>query len=154
MKIYSIKTKQNLPIDIKTAWNFFSSPINLQTITPSYLSFKMADNELPEKMYSGTIISYTIKPVLGIKMSWVTEIKHIKENEYFIDEQLFGPYKFWHHKHFFKEIPGGVEMEDLVHYSIGWSIFGSAVHSLFIKKKLKKIFEFRRKKLIELYGTL
>ncbi|MGE5437627.1 MAG: SRPBCC family protein [Syntrophothermus sp.] len=154
MKIFTIKTNQKLPIDIKSAWEFFSSPKNLQTITPEYLSFKMVDDELPDKMYSGTIIVYKIRPLFGIPITWVTEIKHIHEYKFFIDEQVFGPYKMWHHKHFFKEIEGGTEIEDLVHYTMGWSIFGSIAHKLIIRKQLNGIFEFRRKKLIELFGEL
>ncbi len=152
MKIYTLSSIQSLPINIKTAWDFFSSPKNLAAITPDYLSFKITGVTLPGIMYSGTIISYTLKPVLGIPITWVTEIRHLKENEFFVDEQRFGPYKLWHHKHFFRAIPGGVEMQDLVHYVIPWGIAGRIAHALFIRKQLERIFKYRTAKLIALFG--
>lgn len=106
------------------------------------------------KMFSGQIINYTITPLLGIKLQWVTEITHISENEYFVDEQRFGPYAFWHHKHFFKEIQGGIVMEDLLHYKMPFGFLGRIAHSLLVKPKLKAIFDYREKKLTELFGSL
>lgn len=152
MKIYTLHAKQKLPISLQEAWNFLSNPKNLKTITPEYMGFDILSGA-DRPMYSGQIIQYIVTPVLGIKTKWVTEITHIKNNEYFVDEQRFGPYALWHHKHFIKEIPGGVEMEDIVDYKLPMGILGQWVHPFLVKPKLDEIFEYRRKKLIELFGT-
>ena len=105
-------------------------------------------------MYAGQIIQYIVTPVLGIKAKWVSEITQMVDKKYFIDEQRFGPYAFWHHKHFIKEIEGGVEMEDIIDYKVPLGILGQMVHPFLVKPKLDEIFEYRRKKLIELFGEL
>ena len=109
-------------------------------------------NEEDTEMYAGQIIQYIVTPVFGIPTKWVTEITQVKDKKYFVDEQRFGPYSLWHHKHFIKEIPGGVEMEDIVDYKIPMGIIGQLVHPILVAPKLKEIFDFRRKKLIELFG--
>jgi len=103
-------------------------------------------------MYAGQIIEYIVTPILGIKTRWVTEITHIEDKKYFVDEQRFGPYAFWHHKHFIKEIDGGVEMEDLLHYKLPFGILGQFVHPFLVQPKLDEIFEYRNMKLVELSG--
>ena len=105
-------------------------------------------------IFPGQIIQYTVKPLLGIKINWVTEITHVIEKHYFVDEQRYGPYALWHHKHFIKEIPGGVEMEDIIDYKIPMGLLGQLIHPYLVKPKLDAIFEYRRQKLIELFGTL
>jgi ligand-binding SRPBCC domain-containing protein len=152
-KVYTLKTKQCLPMSIQEAWNFFSSPINLKVITPKHMGFiiKGDMNDL-KRMHAGQIINYTVKPLAGIPMTWTTEITHVVEHEYFVDEQRFGPYALWHHKHFFKEIDGGVEMEDIVHYKIPFGFLGDIANTLFVKRKLKEIFDYRFEKLHELFG--
>ena len=104
-------------------------------------------------MYQGQIIQYIVTPVLGIKTKWVTEITHMVKNEYFVDEQRFGPYALWHHKHFIKEIDGGVEMEDIIDYKIPFGILGQLVHPILVKPKLEEIFNHRKKKLNEIFGV-
>ncbi|PHX62198.1 MAG: cell division inhibitor [Flavobacteriales bacterium] len=151
MKIYRLESKQNLPISKKEAWEFLSSPKNLKTITPEYMSFDILSGA-DRPMFAGQIIQYIVTPLLGIKSKWVTEITHVVEGEYFVDEQRFGPYALWHHKHFIKEIPGGVEMEDIIDYKVPMGILGQLVHPFIVKPKLDEIFEHRRKKLIELFG--
>jgi len=151
MKIYRLHTRQNLPITLDEAWDFLSSPKNLKTITPDYMGFNILSGAEKE-MYPGQIIQYIVTPVLGIPTKWVTEITHVKDKEYFVDEQRFGPYALWHHKHFLKEIPGGVEMEDIVDYKLPMGILGQMVHPILVKPKLNEIFAFRQKKLIELFG--
>ena len=151
MKIYTLHSKQNLPISLEEAWEFLSNPKNLKTITPNYMGFKtLSGDEKP--MFAGQIIQYIVTPVLGIPMKWVTEITHVQDKKYFVDEQRFGPYSLWHHKHFLKEIPGGVEMEDIVDYKVPMGILGRMVHPFLVKPKLSEIFDYRRKKLIELFG--
>tara|TARA_B110000263_G_scaffold126993_1_gene110489 strand:+ start:3112 stop:3573 length:462 start_codon:yes stop_codon:yes gene_type:complete len=153
LKIYQIKTKQKLPISSKEAWQFLSNPNNLAKITPKYMNFKILSGA-DRPIFAGQIIQYKVTPVLGITLKWVTEITHVKENEYFVDEQRFGPYSLWHHKHFIKEIIGGIEMEDVVDYKIPFGILGQIAHPLFVKNKLRQIFKFREKKLIKLFGKL
>lgn len=151
--LYRIESKQNLPISIEKAWDFISSPANLQLITPDHMKFNILQPfDAGAEMYAGMIIEYTVRPVLNIPLHWVTEITQVNRPHYFIDEQRKGPYRFWHHKHFLKEIPGGVEMQDIVHYDLPFSFLGSMMHTLFVKKQLKGIFAYREKKLKELFG--
>ncbi|UOB17831.1 SRPBCC family protein [Abyssalbus ytuae] len=151
MAFYQLHTTQKLPVTIEEAWKFLSDPKNLKVITPPHMGFKILSGA-EKSMYAGQIIQYIVQPFLGLKTKWVTEITHVKNNHYFVDEQRFGPYKLWHHKHFLKPIKGGVEMEDIIDYKLPYGIFGKIMHTLFIKNKLKKIFEFREKKLIEIFG--
>jgi len=151
IKMHHIKTVQKVPISLQEAWDFFSSPKNLQKITPSEMGFKIK-TELPEKMYPGMFIQYTVTPLLNIPLTWVTEITQVKEREFFIDEQRVGPYAIWHHQHFFKEIKGGVEVTDIVDYKVPLGFLGKLVHPIIVKPKLNEIFAFREKKLIELFG--
>lgn len=151
MKIYTLHTKQNLPITLDEAWAFLSDPKNLKTITPDYMGFKTLSGD-DRPMFPGQIIQYIVTPVLGIPMKWVTEITYVVDKHYFVDEQRFGPYALWHHKHFLKEIPGGVEMEDIVDYKVPMGFIGQLVHPFLVQPKLKEIFDYRHKKLVELFG--
>ena len=152
MKIYRLKTIQNLPITQNEAWDFLSDPKNLKRITPDYMGFKIVSG-IADRMYAGQIIQYIVTPILGIPSSWVTEITHVKEGEYFVDEQRFGPYALWHHKHFIKPINKGVEMIDIVDYKIPLGILGRMVHPFLVAPKLKEIFDYRKKALLELFGS-
>jgi ligand-binding SRPBCC domain-containing protein len=152
MKIYTFRSVQNLPITLDEAWEFISNPKNLKVITPDYMGFvTLSGDEKP--LYAGQLIQYIVTPLLGIPMKWVTEITNVEEKHYFVDQQLFGPYSLWHHKHFVREIPGGVEMEDIVDYKVPMGILGQMVHPFLVKPKLNEIFEYRKNKLIELFGT-
>ena len=152
MKIYRFVRNQKIPIDKNEAWKFLSDPNNLKTITPDYMGFDIVEKE-NTKMYSGQIIKYIVTPIFGIKMNWVTEITHVKDYEYFVDEQRFGPYKFWHHKHLIKEIKDGVEMIDILDYALPFGFAGRFFHPIIIKPKLNEIFNYRRNKLIEIFGN-
>lgn len=149
--VYRLRTVQNLPISVETAWDFLSDPANLKTITPNYMGFKILEGA-EDKMYAGQIIKYLVTPVMGIPLRWVTEITHVKKNEYFVDEQRFGPYSLWHHKHFIKTIPGGVEMIDIVDYKLPLGFLGRIAKILFVKRQLNQIFDYRYNKLVELFG--
>ncbi len=151
MKIYQLHKKQNLPISVDEAWNFLSSPTNLKAITPDYMSFDILSGA-DRPMYPGQIIQYIVTPVLGIKTKWVTEITHVKDKQYFVDEQRFGPYALWHHKHFIKEIDGGIEMEDIIDYKVPFGWLGQLVQPILVKPKLEEIFEYRTQKLEDLFG--
>lgn len=149
--MYTLKSIQQLPIGIDEAWDFFSDPKNLNNITPDSMKFETLSGD-ERKMFAGQIIHYKIFPFSGYTTEWVTEITHVKEKEYFVDEQRSGPYKFWHHKHFFREIEGGVEIEDIVHYKLPLGFIGRLFHPILVKPKLKEIFDFRKQKLTDLFG--
>ena len=151
MKIYQLHTTQKLPISVDEAWNFLSDPKNLKRITPDYMGFKIISGD-DRDMYPGQIIEYIVTPVLGIPTKWVTEITHVVDRQFIVDEQRFGPYALWHHKHFIKPIQGGVIMEDIVHYKLPFGILGQLVHPIIVKPKLNEIFKHRERTLIELFG--
>jgi len=153
MKIYTFQRTQKLPISLEQAWEFIANPKNLAVITPSEMGFETLSG-VEREMFAGQLIHYIVKPIFGIKMQWLTEITHFEHKKFFVDEQRFGPYSFWHHKHFLKEIDGGVEMEDVIHYKLPMGILGQIVHPFVVKPNLEKIFEFRRKKFIEIFGEI
>ena len=152
MATFSLKTVQKIPVDLNTAWEFFSNPANLQAITPANLGFKILSKHHGSTMYPGQLIEYKVKPILGIPIYWMTEITHVQNKAYFIDEQRFGPYQLWHHQHHFKIVDGGVEMIDIVHYRNPLGFLGTFANSLMIKSQLKKIFQYRFKVVEELFG--
>ncbi len=152
MGFYQLHKTQKIPATVEKVWDFISSPANLKKITPPYMGFDITSKNLPEKMYPGMIIGYKVSPVLGIKTTWVTEITHVKEQEYFVDEQRVGPYTMWHHEHQIEAVPGGVLMTDIVSYKPPFGFLGSIANELIIKGKLKEIFDFRTKKVEEIFG--
>jgi len=143
--------KQFVKTDLQTCWDFFSSPANLKRITSSYMGFDVK-TDVPSQMYEGLIIAYTVKPLLGIPVEWVTEITHVKDKTFFVDEQRKGPYTMWHHEHHFKEVEGGVEMTDIVSYIIPLGFIGKLVHPFLVKPKLEEIFAYRYKIVEEVFG--
>lgn len=149
--MYTLHKTQKIPVSLNEAWNFISTPKNLAVITPPSMGFVTLSGD-DKEMFAGQIIHYHVSPLLGLKMEWVTEITHVEDKRFFVDEQRFGPYKFWHHKHFLKEIPGGIEMEDIIHYKLPMGILGKMVQPFMVKPKLEEIFEYRKNKLIELFG--
>lgn len=143
-----------MPITLEKAWQFFSSPLNLSKITPADMRFTVTSDFTEDTvMYEGMLITYKVSPLLGVKLDWVTEITHIKDKEYFIDEQRFGPYALWHHEHHFKEVEGGVHMTDKLTYAIGYGPLGKVANGLLVKNKVKQIFKFREKAVNELFGV-
>lgn len=141
--IHTLEQEQILPITMEEAWEFFSSPRNLDEITPPELGFRI-ESLRSEVMHEGQIITYKVKIMTGVWIPWVTEIKAVDEGNSFVDEQRFGPYKFWHHRHSFAEVEGGVLMKDLVHYAMPLWPFGELGHGILVRPKLKRIFRFRR----------
>lgn len=152
MAVHSIKTVQKIPVSLNEAWQFFSSPANLQAITPKDMGFEIISLHHGDIMYAGQIIEYKVRPLLGIPLYWMTEITHVEYKKYFVDEQRFGPYSLWHHQHHFKEIDGGVEMTDIVHYKLPLWFVGDIAQALFVRKKLNNIFTYRFNKIEELFG--
>ena len=110
-------------------------------------------SKVPSEMYPGLFIHYRVSPLLGIKMNWTTEITQVHAPHYFVDEQRVGPYSIWHHEHHFKEIDGGVEMLDRVSYKIPFGILGKIAHPILVKSKLQEIFDYRIKKVEEVFGV-
>jgi ligand-binding SRPBCC domain-containing protein len=153
VKTYSLVLKQNIPITLDEAWDFFSSPLNLAKITPKEMKFVVTSNYNGDtKMYPGMIITYKVSPLFGIKLNWMTEITHVQPNKYFVDEQRFGPYALWHHQHHFKEIPGGIEMTDILNYAVPYGVIGRITNSLLVGKEVKRIFNYRYKAVEDLFG--
>lgn len=152
MAFYQLIKKQKLPVTINVIWDFISAPDNLKEITPEYMGFIITSNSATEKMYPGMIITYKVSPLLGIKLNWMTEITHMKDCEYFVDEQRIGPYKMWHHQHKIEPIEGGVLMTDIVTYQPPLGILGAIANSLFIKKQLQAIFNYRTLALEKRFG--
>ncbi len=151
MKIFSKKYKTVLPISLEEAWDFFSSPKNLATITPEHMGFIITSDFTNEKMYPGMLITYKVSPLLGIKMDWCTEITHVEEHKYFVDEQRFGPYAMWHHQHHFKVIDKGVEMTDIIDYAVPFGLVGRWMNSILISNEIEKIFSYRERKIKEIF---
>ncbi|MDT8394033.1 MAG: SRPBCC family protein [Bacteroidales bacterium] len=153
MAIYQIRTEQKIPAGIDTVWDFISSPANLSKITPEHMGFDIISGNLPEKMYPGMIITYKVSPFSGIRMTWVTEITHVKEKEYFVDEQRVGPYAMWHHEHKIEPIEGGVLMSDIVTYRPPFGFLGAIANGIFIRKQLDDIFKFREQAVLRIFGA-
>ena len=153
MKIYRLHRTQELPVSVNDAWEYFSEPANLPLITPPWLDFRIT-SDVPEKMYPGMMIEYTVTPLLNIPVKWVSEITYVSEPRYFVDEQRFGPYRLWHHEHHFREIIGGVLVEDLVHYALPLDPLSRPVNEFFVKKQLKEIFDFRKSFLEKEFGSI
>ena len=147
MAFYQFTKTQIINGSIGEVWDFISSPKNLKEITPDYMGFEITSKNLPERIYPGMIISYTVKPVLGMKMIWVTEITHIEEMRYFVDEQRIGPYSIWHHQHFVEPACQGVLMTDIVSYAPPLGFLGAFANTIFISKQLDTIFNYRENKL-------
>lgn len=151
--MYRLEASQCFPISRQTAWEFLSDPKNLKVITPPEMGFEiLCGAERP--MYAGQIIQYKVHPFRGFTTKWVSEITHVKEGEYFVDEQLYGPYALWHHKHFIKEIEGGVEMEDIIDYKLPLGLLGDLAHPLLVRKQLVSIFEYREEQLSKRFGSI
>lgn len=152
MGFYQLKTKQVIPASVDEAWDFISSPRNLKEITPPYMGFDIVSDGLPEKMYPGMIIAYKVRPLLGIPVTWVTEITHVVEKQMFVDVQRVGPYALWHHQHMIEPCEEGVLMTDIVSYRPPFGFLGSLANALMIRKKLSEIFHFRKQALEKRFG--
>ncbi|HVH13115.1 MAG TPA: SRPBCC family protein [Longimicrobium sp.] len=151
MKLHVLERQVRLPVTLATAWDFFSDARNLARITPPDMGFEVT-SPLPDRMYAGMIITYRVRPLLGVPVTWVTEITHVDEGRLFVDEQRFGPYRFWHHQHQFREVPGGVEVHDLIHYALPRG--AGPARALLVAPRLEAIFDHRMRVLEKTFGTL
>lgn len=150
MKPFTLERTQILPITLDTAWKFFYNPANLVKITPPDMDFRITSPP-QDKIYAGQIITYTLRPLLRVAVNWTTEITHAERPNFFVDEQRFGPYRFWHHQHRFREVSEGVEIYDLVHYLLLHDQLAGLVNRLFVAPRLKRIFDFRCKALKDIF---
>lgn len=150
MKPFALERTQTLPITLEQAWAFFSNPANLMKITPPDMDFRITSPPQNDT-YAGQIITYTVRPLLGVTVNWTTEISHVEKPHFFVDEQRFGPYRFWHHQHRFSEVEGGVETHDLVHYLLFHDQFAGLINRLIVAPRLKRIFDYRSKSLKEIF---
>jgi ligand-binding SRPBCC domain-containing protein len=149
--VHYLVREQIIPASRQKVWEYFCDPQNLNAITPPDMNFEILKGA-DSKMYPGQLIEYRVEFVRGIRSRWLTEIAHVRAGEYFVDEQRVGPYRFWYHEHGFQEIPLGTKMTDRVTYVIPFGFVGDLLNSFWIRKRLKQIFDFRRQKIIELFG--
>ncbi|MEZ5042616.1 MAG: SRPBCC family protein [Saprospiraceae bacterium] len=152
MKVKRKSWSQFIPRPLDEVWHFFSRPENLNAITPGDMSFEILTNLDNIVMYEGMIVQYKVSPFLGIKLDWVTEITHLEEGRYFIDEQRFGPYALWHHQHHFEELDGGVMMKDILHYKVPFGWVGTLADAVFVDQKIESIFSFRNTAVDQLFS--
>ncbi|HPG08069.1 MAG TPA: SRPBCC family protein [Saprospiraceae bacterium] len=145
------KWEMTLPITLEEAWQFFSRPENLGQITPPEMNFKVLSDLLSVPMYAGMVIRYRLTPLLGIPASWVTEITQVNEPFYFVDEQRFGPYRYWHHEHHFEIKDDGILMTDLLHYVVPFGFIGKWIDKWLISKKIDQIFAYRKNILAKMF---
>jgi ligand-binding SRPBCC domain-containing protein len=151
LKLYQFSSQQKLPISLDEAWKFLTDANNLKLLTPPELDMTVHYGT-ERGMYPGQLIEYSVTPLPFYKTNWVTHITQVEEKKFFVDEQMYGPYATWHHKHFISEIEGGTLMEDLIHYRLPFGILGK-LGSGFVKKKLEEIFRFRESALIKHFGA-
>lgn len=152
MKIYTLKRRQILQTNLTQAWQFLSDARNLERITPPYMGFRILYTSGDEQLYPGQIIRYRVQGIPGIPMNWLTEITHVNAPYYFVDEQRFGPYAFWHHQHHLQEVPGGVEMTDEINYALPLGPVGRLAQIMFVKRQLNRIFDYRYQQLEKLFN--
>lgn len=149
---YQLQKVQQLNCDVKTAWNFFSSPYNLAQITPRNMGFVVVTDLNDGGMYEGMKIDYKVTPLLGIPIKWKTRITQVEPYKSFTDFQEKGPYKLWNHHHEFIENKEGVLMKDDLTYEMPLGFLGRIAHTFIVKKKLKSIFDDRFQVLEEMFN--
>lgn len=150
--MYQLREEVLIQDTMENVWKFFATPFNLQRITPPDMGF-VIKTPVPDEMYEGLIIAYTVRPIFGIPTEWVTEITHIRRHEFFVDEQRIGPYAMWHHEHHFKQTEQGILVTDIVSYQLPLAPFGNFLHSILIKPRLQKIFSYRTRVIKEIFKT-
>jgi ligand-binding SRPBCC domain-containing protein len=151
MRLHLLETSQLLPIPLERAWEFFSDPSKLPQITPPSLNLKPT-SDLPSAMHAGLIVTYKVTPLPGVSLLWVTEITQVIEGSLFVDEQRAGPYRFWHHQHHFRAVPGGTEMRDIIHYALPFGLAGDLLGRRTVRQKVEGIFDYRRDVLQRMFG--
>lgn len=149
--VHYLHREQIIPAPLQKIWEYFCDPKNLNAITPPDMNFEILQGA-DVKMYVGQLIEYRVEFVRGIRSRWLTEIAHVRAGEYFVDEQRVGPYRFWYHEHGFQQVSTGTKMTDRVTYVIPFGFLGDLLNAFWIEKRLGQIFDFRRHKIVELFG--
>ncbi len=148
--VHQLERTTFLRAEPEQVWSFFSDPRNLNALTPPEMHFEILGD--PGPMREGQLIAYRIRILPGIRVSWLTEIRHVTPGVCFVDEQRIGPYKLWYHEHRFEAVPGGVRMTDRVTYAVGFGPLGDLVHALWIRGKLRAIFDYRERQVALHFG--
>jgi ligand-binding SRPBCC domain-containing protein len=151
MKLYMMDHRQVIRASIGDVWSFYSDPHNLAKLTPPWLNLVVPE-DIRHQVYPGMIITYCLRPFLGIRSHWLTEITHVVEGQLFVDEQRFVPYRFWHHQHHFRETDEGIEVRDLIHYALPLDPVGKFVHAVLVRARLKEIFDYRANAIRTAFG--
>lgn len=151
MRVHKLERKMFIPVSIQEAWTFFSSPYNLEKITPGYMKFRITSDLKNISMSEGMRIEYTVRPVANVPLKWITLISDVNAPYQFKDRQIKGPFKVWEHTHTFEEKDDGVEMTDVVQYALPLGFLGTIAHLIMVKKQLKGIFDYRRTVIEELF---
>jgi ligand-binding SRPBCC domain-containing protein len=151
--VHYLYCEQVIPAPMQRVWDYFCDPKNLNEITPPDMNFEIIRGG-DVKMYEGQIIEYRVEFLRGVRSLWLTEIAHVRDGEYFVDEQRVGPYRFWYHEYIFEKIERGTKMTDRVTYVVPFGILGDILNGVWISRRLKNIFDFRMKKIAELFGDV
>lgn len=151
MPVY--QTTQLVRADREVCWKFFSDPANLSVITPPDMNFRIVFPHPMPAMYPGMIIRYQVSPLFGIQLEWITEITQVREKEFFIDNQVKGPFSIWHHQHFFRQTPDGTEMKDIVTYEVPFGWLGSLIAGRIVRRRIEGIFNFRHTVIEKYFST-
>jgi ligand-binding SRPBCC domain-containing protein len=150
--IHYLHREQIISASVEHVWEYFADPYNLNELTPPDMNFEIvAGGDVC--MYEGQLIEYRVEFLRGLRSLWLTEIAHVREGTYFVDEQQVGPYRFWYHEHFFKPWEGGMKMIDHITYAAPFGMIGDIVNDLWIKNRLAYIFDYRRQKISDLFGA-
>jgi ligand-binding SRPBCC domain-containing protein len=152
MKVYQFKQSQFIPADLNTVWDFFSTPRNLNAITPPEMNFEIIEITGGEKMHASQIISYKVSPFPLVRVTWVTEIKHVEPKKYFTDDQKVGPFALWYHQHFFSQVDNGVVMTDEISYAVPFGVLGRIANWMLVEKQIGIIFNYRTKRIKSLFS--
>ncbi len=149
--IHYLRREQWIPAPLKIVWEYFADPVNLDELTPPDMNFQIIGGG-GRTMYEGQMIEYRVGFMWGLRSLWLTEISHVRQREYFVDEQRMGPYRLWIHEHLFTPSRGGVMMNDLVTYAVPFSLLGDVVNTFWIQGRLARIFDYRTRKIAQLFG--
>jgi ligand-binding SRPBCC domain-containing protein len=151
MPIHVVDSTQIVSASLADCWRFFSDPRNLARITPPALRIEIL-GDLPKAIYAGLLIQYRVRPLLGIPTTWLTEITHVEERVFFVDQQALGPYRLWHHEHRFRALDDrSTEMRDIIHYVLPYGWLGEIAHPWLVAPQLRRIFEFRERTVKEIF---
>lgn len=147
--MHLLERTQFIPASPDRVWAYFSAPENLNALTPPDLQFEILGS--PGRMFAGQLIAYRIRVAPGLRVNWLTEIRHVREGVFFVDEQRAGPYRFWYHEHHFTAVAGGVHMTDRVTYALRGGPVGTLIHTLWVQRTLRRIFDYRQAAVARLF---